>query len=115
MGDNFERVNGDASHFNSLLYHTHGAYEKGQDLHMESMPTQAEKVHRDFVEKKEALLTERQKEVFEKYGGACPTVTRAWRAGVFFARALLCCLRGGVGGQWISRGVGCWDVQGKST
>ena len=69
MGDNFERKNGDATHFDSLLYHTHGAYEKGQDLHMESMPTQAERVHKDFIVKKEALLTERQKEVLEKYGG----------------------------------------------
>lgn len=70
MGDNFERKNGDARHFDKLLYHTYGAYEKGQDVHMESMPTQAEKIHKDFVEKKEMLLTERQKEMLEKYGGS---------------------------------------------
>jgi pre-mRNA-processing factor SLU7 len=70
VGDNFERVNGDAQDFQKLQYHSLEAYEKGQDLHMESMPTQADKVHRDFKVKKEKLLSERQQEMLEQYGGA---------------------------------------------
>jgi pre-mRNA-processing factor SLU7 len=70
MGDNFERVNGDAASFQKLQYHSLEAYEKGQDLHMESMPTQADKVHRDFKIKKEKLLSERQQQMLQQYGGA---------------------------------------------
>jgi len=70
MGDNFERVNGDAQDFKKLQYHSLEAYEKGQDLHMESMPTQADKVHRDFKIKKEKLLSERQQQMLQQYGGA---------------------------------------------
>lgn len=70
VGDNFERVNGDAADFQKLQYHSLEAYEKGQDLHMESMPTQADKVHRDFKIKKEKLLSERQQQMLQQYGGA---------------------------------------------
>lgn len=70
LGDNFSRTNGDTQQFNQLMYHSYAAYEKGQDVHQEAMPTQAELVHKDFVAKKELVLTKRQQQVLAKYGSS---------------------------------------------
>jgi len=69
MGDNFERMNGDASSQMQQTFHTYEAYEKGQDIHQEALPTQAERVHKDFITKKANVLSKRQQEMLEKYGG----------------------------------------------
>ena len=52
------------------MYHSFEAYEKGQELHMEAMPTQAAMVHKEFEEKKTTMLSDRQKQMLSKYGGS---------------------------------------------
>jgi len=69
-GDNFVRQTGDAHQFNDLQGYSWEAYEKGQDIHMQSAPSQAELLHKEFQNKKDFLQDKLKKSILEKYGGA---------------------------------------------
>lgn len=68
-GDNFVRQTGDAQEFNDLQCYSWEAYEKGQDIHMQSAPSQAELLHKEFTTKKDILRDKLKSSIVEKYGG----------------------------------------------
>eukprot|EP00245_Coleochaete_scutata_P011445 TRINITY_DN4243_c0_g2_i1.p1 TRINITY_DN4243_c0_g2~~TRINITY_DN4243_c0_g2_i1.p1 ORF type:complete len:538 (-),score=159.09 TRINITY_DN4243_c0_g2_i1:237-1850(-) len=69
-GDNYNRFSGQAVEFKELNIHAWEAYEKGQDIHLQAAPSQAELLARDFQVKKEKLKTQTKEEIMEKYGDA---------------------------------------------
>ncbi|CAM6083739.1 unnamed protein product [Calypogeia fissa] len=69
-GDNQNRVSGQAQEFKQLNIHAWEAYEKGQDIHLQAAPSQAELLHREFKIKKEKLKTQTKEDIYEKYGNA---------------------------------------------
>eukprot|EP00850_Spirogloea_muscicola_P009859 SM000056S17977 [mRNA] locus=s56:432163:435467:+ [translate_table: standard] len=54
-GDNHNRLNGQASKHPQLKIHAWEAYEKGQDVHMQAAPSQAELLHREFKRRKNRI------------------------------------------------------------
>ncbi|KAH3723299.1 pre-mRNA-splicing factor SLU7 [Pelomyxa schiedti] len=68
-GDNFTRAGGDATKFNDMQLYSWEAYERGQDVHLQAAPSQAELLYREFKSKKEALADHHRKQLFDKYGG----------------------------------------------
>jgi hypothetical protein len=50
--------------------HAWEAYEKGQDIHLQAAPSQAEPLHREFKIKKEKLKAQTKEDIYEKYGNA---------------------------------------------
>ncbi|EFJ38615.1 hypothetical protein SELMODRAFT_164109 [Selaginella moellendorffii] len=73
MGDNQNRASGQAQDFKQLNIHAWEAYEKGQDIHLQAAPSQAELLHRDFKVKKEKLKGQLKEDIMEKYGNAAAT------------------------------------------
>ncbi|GBG92225.1 hypothetical protein CBR_g54768 [Chara braunii] len=69
-GDNAYRNNGQALEFKHLNVHVWEAYEKGQDIHLQSAPSQAELLYREFLVKKEKMKGQVNKSIMEKYGNA---------------------------------------------
>lgn len=68
-GDNFVRFTGDVRKFGEMQMYAWEAYEKGQDVHLQSAPSQAELLFRDFRHKKENLKSRTKEAIMEKYGG----------------------------------------------
>lgn len=68
-GENAVRYSGEAQSFQKLQNYTYEANDKGQPVHMQAAPSQAELLHRDFKKKKENLQQQQQKKILEKYGG----------------------------------------------
>lgn len=57
QGDNQYRTSGQASEFKQLTMHAWEAFEKGQDMHMQSAPSQAEFMYKFFMISKDKLKT----------------------------------------------------------
>ena len=70
QGDNQFRVSGQASEFNQLSIHAREAFEKGQDIHMQAAPSQAELLYKNYKIIKEKLKSQVKEAIMEKYGNA---------------------------------------------
>jgi pre-mRNA-processing factor SLU7 len=70
QGDNQNRLSGQALEFKQLTIHQHEAFEKGQDIHMQAAPSQAELLHRNYKIIKEKLKSQTKDTIIEKYGNA---------------------------------------------
>mmetsp|Transcript_8584 Transcript_8584/g.24666 ORF Transcript_8584/g.24666 Transcript_8584/m.24666 type:complete len:547 (-) Transcript_8584:75-1715(-) len=69
-GDNFVRKTGDYQGWEALNLHSWKAYDKGQDIHLQGVPSQAEALFKNFKEKKKVLDTKSKKSIEETYGNA---------------------------------------------
>ncbi|KAF9609296.1 hypothetical protein IFM89_015541 [Coptis chinensis] len=69
-GDNQYRTSGQAMEFKQLNVHAWEAYEKGQDVHMQAAPSQAELLYKNYKVIKEKLKTKTKDTIMEKYGNA---------------------------------------------
>ncbi|KAF3780917.1 Pre-mRNA-splicing factor SLU7-A [Nymphaea thermarum] len=69
-GDNQYRASGQALEFKQLNIHSWEAFEKGQDIHMQAAPSQAELLYKEFKVKKEKLKSHMKDAIMEKYGNA---------------------------------------------
>uniref|UniRef100_A0A0C9QXI4 Pre-mRNA-splicing factor SLU7 n=1 Tax=Wollemia nobilis TaxID=56998 RepID=A0A0C9QXI4_9CONI len=69
-GDNQYRTSGQAQDFKQLNIHAWEAFEKGQDIHLQAAPSQAELLHREFKVKKEKLKSQTKEDIMLKYGNA---------------------------------------------
>ena len=70
QGDNVTRKTGETEGFERLNRHAFDAYQKGQEIHMQAAPSQAELLYKQFKEKKEALSGVTKSAILEKYGNA---------------------------------------------
>lgn len=70
QGDNQYRVSGQALEFKQLNIHAWEAFEKGQDIHMQAAPSQAELLFKNYKVIKEKLKSETKETIMEKYGNA---------------------------------------------
>ncbi|KAK9822076.1 hypothetical protein WJX74_005415 [Apatococcus lobatus] len=70
MGDNFVRKSGDYHQWEALTLHSFQAHDRGQDMHVQAAPSQAEAYHRSFKSRKELLEQKSKASVVEKYGNA---------------------------------------------
>eukprot|EP00976_Prorocentrum_cordatum_P111184 1195325-Prorocentrum_minimum.AAC.4 len=69
-GDNFVRHSGDTVDFYRLNKHAWEAHEKGQDIHLQAAPSQAQYLAASFKVKKQQLKEKSKTSVLEKYGDA---------------------------------------------
>ncbi|WOL18966.1 pre-mRNA-splicing factor SLU7 [Canna indica] len=69
-GDNPNRMSGQALDFNQLNIHAWEAFGKGQDIHMQAAPSQAELLYKNFKVNKEKLKGRTKDTIMEKYGNA---------------------------------------------
>ncbi|CAL5219695.1 g1583 [Coccomyxa viridis] len=69
-GDNFVRQSGDFHDMEALAVHSFSAHDKGQDIHMQGAPSQAEALYKQFRAKKEVLQGKTKEQVMSKYGSA---------------------------------------------
>lgn len=72
-GDNQYRTSGQAMEFKQLNLHAWEAFEKGQDIHMQAAPSQAELLFKNFKVIKEKLKSQTKESIMEKYGNAAAT------------------------------------------
>eukprot|EP01111_Echinosteliopsis_oligospora_P010548 TRINITY_DN3308_c0_g1_i1.p1 TRINITY_DN3308_c0_g1~~TRINITY_DN3308_c0_g1_i1.p1 ORF type:complete len:560 (+),score=183.31 TRINITY_DN3308_c0_g1_i1:54-1733(+) len=68
-GDNFIRLNGDVKKYSEMQLYAWEAYEKGQEVHLQGAPSQAELLYKDFKHKKESLKYKTKETIINKYGG----------------------------------------------
>ncbi|PPD81352.1 hypothetical protein GOBAR_DD21717 [Gossypium barbadense] len=69
-GDNQYRMSGQALEFKQLNIHAWEAFDKGQDIHMQAAPSQAELLFRNYKVIKEKLKSKTKDTIMEKYGNA---------------------------------------------
>ncbi|KAL9410868.1 hypothetical protein AB3S75_044610 [Citrus x aurantiifolia] len=69
-GDNQNRLSGQALEFKQLNVHAWEAFEKGQDIHLQSAPSQAELLYKNYKVIKEKLKSRLKDTIAEKYGNA---------------------------------------------
>ncbi|KAL2934747.1 Pre-mRNA-splicing factor SLU7-A [Bienertia sinuspersici] len=69
-GDNQNRLSGQALEFKQLNLHAYEAFDKGQDVHMQAAPSQAELLYKNFKVNKEKLKSHVKDTIMEKYGNA---------------------------------------------
>mmetsp|Transcript_18797 Transcript_18797/g.22533 ORF Transcript_18797/g.22533 Transcript_18797/m.22533 type:complete len:562 (-) Transcript_18797:439-2124(-) len=69
-GDNYVRYSGDTQNFNQLSRHAWEAFDKGQDIHMQAAPSQAEMLKASFHAKKANLKQKSSASIIAKYGNA---------------------------------------------
>ncbi|XP_004493322.2 pre-mRNA-splicing factor SLU7-like isoform X1 [Cicer arietinum] len=69
-GDNQYRNSGQALEFKELNIHAWEAFDKGQDVHMQAAPSQAELLYKNFKVMKEKLKSHTKETIIEKYGNA---------------------------------------------
>lgn len=69
-GDNQNRLSGQALEFKQLHLHAWEAFDKGQDVHMQAAPSQAELLYKNFKVNKEKLKSHVKDTIMEKYGNA---------------------------------------------
>lgn len=74
-GDNFVRASGSVTGFNALNQYSVTAYERGQDVHLQATPSQAEAAFQAFKTRKEAMSSTAKVSVVEKYGNAAQPLT----------------------------------------
>ncbi|GMH20884.1 hypothetical protein Nepgr_022726 [Nepenthes gracilis] len=70
VGDNQNRISGQALEFKQLNVHAWEAFEKGQDIHMQAAPSQAELLYKNFKINKDKLKSQLRETIMEKYGNA---------------------------------------------
>lgn len=70
QGDNQYRISGQALDFKQLNIHAWEAFEKGQDIHMQAAPSQAELLYKNYKVIKEKLKSCLKDTIAEKYGNA---------------------------------------------
>ena len=70
QGDNQFRSSGQAQEFKHLNIHAWEAFEKGQDIHLQAAPSQAELLYKEFQIKKEKLKSHTKEDIMDKYGNA---------------------------------------------
>ncbi|KAL4190429.1 hypothetical protein AMTRI_Chr07g75580 [Amborella trichopoda] len=63
-------ISGQALEFKQLNMHSLEAFEKGQDIHMQAAPSQAELLCKEFKIKKEELKSQVKDTIMDKYGNA---------------------------------------------
>jgi len=68
-GDNFIRASGDVNKFNEFQLYAYRAYETGENIHMQAVPSQAELVYKNFKEGTEKQGSQMKQSILEKYGG----------------------------------------------
>ncbi|KAL5711597.1 hypothetical protein ACHQM5_013865 [Ranunculus cassubicifolius] len=69
-GDNMYRNSGQAIEFKELHIHAWEAYDRGQDVHVQAAPSQAELLHNNFKAIREKVITKKKDTIKEKYGDA---------------------------------------------
>ncbi|XP_050206684.1 pre-mRNA-splicing factor SLU7-A-like [Mercurialis annua] len=69
-GDNQYRNSGQALEFKQMNLHAWEAFDKGQDIHMQAAPSQAELLYKNYKVIKEKLKTHTKETIMEKYGNA---------------------------------------------
>lgn len=69
-GDNQHRSSGQALEFKQLNIHAWEAFDKGQDIHMQAAPSQAELLYKNYKVIKEKLKSQTKDTILEKYGNA---------------------------------------------
>ncbi|THG20598.1 hypothetical protein TEA_028577 [Camellia sinensis var. sinensis] len=70
VGDNQNRISGEALEFKQLNIHAWEAFEKGHDVHMQAAPSQAELLYKNYKVNKEKLKSQVKETIMEKYGNA---------------------------------------------
>eukprot|EP00301_Raphidiophrys_heterophryoidea_P019200 c4170_g1_i1.p1 GENE.c4170_g1_i1~~c4170_g1_i1.p1 ORF type:complete len:548 (+),score=168.88 c4170_g1_i1:35-1645(+) len=68
-GDNYVRNTGQVNDFNNLQVFAWQAQDKGQQVHAQGLPSQAEAMHRQFHSRKQQLKEDQQSTLISKYGG----------------------------------------------
>jgi len=68
VGDNARRVTGDSVNYHELERFAWDAYEKGNDLHVQGVPSQAEFYYKQFQQRKSEVTRKQQLTLAEKYG-----------------------------------------------
>ena len=79
-GENFVRESGAAQGFKALNLFSVTAFEKGQDVHVQATPSQAEAAYRAFKAKKEMLKNDTKSALLDKYGNVALAPTEETRA-----------------------------------
>lgn len=74
-GDNFVRQTGASQGFQQLNLFSVTATEKGQDVHLQATPSQAEMSYKAVEERRKALKASSSDKVLEKYGNAAKIAT----------------------------------------
>jgi pre-mRNA-processing factor SLU7 len=69
-GDNQNRLSGQALEFKQLNLHAWETFEKGNDMHTQAAPSQAELLFKNYKVNKEKLKTKVKDTIMEKYGNA---------------------------------------------
>lgn len=69
-GDSWQRASGQSHDMQNLQMFAWQAEQRGQAVHMQTGPTQAALVHKQFQGKKEDLKEKSGKSMLDKYGGA---------------------------------------------
>ncbi|KAK4698380.1 pre-mRNA-processing factor SLU7, partial [Phenoliferia sp. Uapishka_3] len=68
-GDNFARHSGGAAEVQQLQLFAWQSEQRGNDVHINSNPTQSHLLHREFLEKKDELKETSSASILQKYGG----------------------------------------------
>lgn len=63
-------MSGQALEFKQLNIHAWEAFEKGQDVHIQAAPSQAELLYKNFKIMKEKLKSQTKDAIIQKYGNA---------------------------------------------
>lgn len=74
-GDNFVRQSGAVAGFSSLNAFSVTAYERGQDVHLQATPSQAEAAFQHFKTRKAELGQSSKADMLAKYGNAAAPLT----------------------------------------
>ena len=69
-GDNFERSSGDTQLFKALNVHSVAAAERGQQIHMQATPSQAESLYKEFKQRKDKVEEKISRKILDQYGDA---------------------------------------------
>ncbi|PIA42117.1 hypothetical protein AQUCO_02100167v1 [Aquilegia coerulea] len=70
QGDNQHRTSGLAMEFKHLNIHAYKANEKGQDMHLQAAPSQAELSYKSYKISKEDFMSTVKDTIMQKYGNA---------------------------------------------
>ncbi|CAH2051104.1 unnamed protein product [Thlaspi arvense] len=73
LGDKHCRNSGQALEFKQMNIFSREAFDKGQDMHTQAAPSQAEFLHKNFKAAKEKLKSQTKDSILRKYGNAAAT------------------------------------------
>ncbi|KAI0663514.1 pre-mRNA-splicing factor SLU7 [Cubamyces menziesii] len=68
-GDNFLRFSGEAPEVQKLQLFAWNAAQRGNDVHINALPTQGQLLHKEYIKKKEELKDTTKVSILSKYGG----------------------------------------------